>query len=385
MAASSQGVVIAPPTIADAVAQFIKNVGGTASLAAVLLAMGSVASEKERGTAGFILTRPAGRDAFIVAKLAAVAVTLLVSMAVAGIGAYVYTAMLFEAPSAIGWVVMCLLLWLGQVALAAITLLASTLGRLDGARGGVGFVAYVVLSMLGAFPVLAAWTPQGLVGPATAAALGQPIVDVLSPLVGTTLLVVVPSWRRAPSSVARSCSAAVGARARRGLRRRELGAAVVDARSRGRGIRSLARRSVRATTTAGQVDDVRGKGGVGRGPVSARPSSSSVASCSSASARVALAISRATTGGITTYADWPVLGHTSISTSPSTVVSVTRACGMSNTTLLSGPPHGASLRRRGDERRRSARLVRGRSVVRQRDDCARTPGGGTGRPAGDVP
>jgi ABC-2 type transport system permease protein len=187
------GVVIAPPAVADAVAQFVKNVGGTAGLAAVLLAMGSVASEKERGTAAFVLSRPAGRDAFVLAKLVAVAVTLGLSMLVAGLAAYIYTVMLFEAPSAMGWLVMCVLLWLGQVALAAITVLASTLSTSVALAGGIGFLAYVALSALGAFPVVAAWTPQGLNGPATAAALGQPVVDVASPLVGTLLLIVVPA------------------------------------------------------------------------------------------------------------------------------------------------------------------------------------------------
>jgi ABC-2 type transport system permease protein len=187
------GVVIAPPSLADAVAQFVKNVGSTAGLAAVLLAMGSVASEKERGTAAFVLSRPAGRDAFILAKLIAVGTTLLVSMALAGLAAYIYTTMLFEAPSAMGWLVMCALLWLTQLALAAVTILASTLSTSVALAGGIGFLAYVVLSAFGALPVLAAWTPQGLIGPATSAALGQPVVDAVSPLVGTLLLIVVPT------------------------------------------------------------------------------------------------------------------------------------------------------------------------------------------------
>ena len=52
-------VILPVPTTADAIAQFVKSVGQTLTLAAILLAMGSVATEKERGTAAFILTRPA--------------------------------------------------------------------------------------------------------------------------------------------------------------------------------------------------------------------------------------------------------------------------------------------------------------------------------------
>ena len=186
------GVTIATPTIADAVAQFVKNVGGTASLAAILLAMGLVAAEKERGTAGFVLTRPADRGAFVLAKMAAVATTLFLAMALAGIGAYAYTAMLFAVPSPLGWAAMCLFLWLGQLVLAAITLLASTALRSTAMAGGIGFLAYIALSILGALPALGAFTPQGLNAPATAVALGQPVVDLLQPLAGTVALVLVP-------------------------------------------------------------------------------------------------------------------------------------------------------------------------------------------------
>ena len=59
-------IVLPPPTTADAVDQLIKNVSQFGILVAVLLAMGSVATEKERGTAGLILTKPASRGAFLV-------------------------------------------------------------------------------------------------------------------------------------------------------------------------------------------------------------------------------------------------------------------------------------------------------------------------------
>ena len=50
---------IPTPTITDAIVQFQKNLGQTGILAAILLAMGSVAVEKERGTAALLLTKPA--------------------------------------------------------------------------------------------------------------------------------------------------------------------------------------------------------------------------------------------------------------------------------------------------------------------------------------
>jgi ABC-2 type transport system permease protein len=50
-----QGLV-PEPTVADAVVQLTKNLGQFGVLIAVLVTMGSVTTEKERGTAAFLLT-----------------------------------------------------------------------------------------------------------------------------------------------------------------------------------------------------------------------------------------------------------------------------------------------------------------------------------------
>ena len=57
--------MIPAPVVGDAVTQFTKNMGQFGILIAILVAMGSVASEKERGTAAFLLTKPIGRGAFV--------------------------------------------------------------------------------------------------------------------------------------------------------------------------------------------------------------------------------------------------------------------------------------------------------------------------------
>ena len=68
--------MIPEPTVADAVAQFTKNIGQFGVLIAILVTMGSVATEKERGTAAFLLTKPIGRGAFVAAKVVAIGALL---------------------------------------------------------------------------------------------------------------------------------------------------------------------------------------------------------------------------------------------------------------------------------------------------------------------
>ncbi|MDP2953630.1 MAG: ABC transporter permease, partial [Chloroflexota bacterium] len=90
-----QGLV-PPPTASDALAQYQKNLVQFGALLAIILGMGSVAQEKESGTAGMLLTKPVSRLEFLLAKLLAQWGAFFLALAVAGIGCYLYTWLLFE-------------------------------------------------------------------------------------------------------------------------------------------------------------------------------------------------------------------------------------------------------------------------------------------------
>jgi ABC-2 type transport system permease protein len=182
-------IVLPTPTAADAWAQLAKNLGQFGALVAVLLAMGSVATEKERGTAALILTKPAARDAFLLAKMVAIATTLGISTAIAGAGAWLYTLILFEPLPVAGFVAAMLLQWLALVAYAAVTFLGSTLTRSALAAAGLGVAAFIVLGILGIIPAIGPYLPTGLGDPARALALGLPGVDALGPAVASIVLV----------------------------------------------------------------------------------------------------------------------------------------------------------------------------------------------------
>ena len=182
-------IVVPPPTTKDAVDQLIKNLSQFGILVAVLLAMGSVATEKERGTAAMLLTKPAGRGAFLVAKLVAIGGTLLVAVALAAASAWFYTLVLFEALPVAGFAASAVLQWLAIMAFAAITFLASTLTRSALAAAGIGVVAFIVIGILSVFPAIAPFLPVSLGAPAHALALGLPVDDLVRPLVATIVLI----------------------------------------------------------------------------------------------------------------------------------------------------------------------------------------------------
>lgn len=190
-------ITMPPPTTAYAIDQTLKNVGQLGMLAAVLLTMGIVATEKERGTAAFVLTKPAGRGAFLLAKFAAVAFTLLVGTAVAGAAAWTYTAMLFEPVAPAGYVAMCLLLWISFLVYAAVTFLGSTLARSILPAAGMGIAFLLVLGVLSGLPTIGPWMPASLTAPAGALALGNDPGNVLGPLatsLGAIAIALAASW-----------------------------------------------------------------------------------------------------------------------------------------------------------------------------------------------
>jgi len=182
-------ITLPTPTAADAVDQLAKNLGQFGGLIAVLLAMGAVASEKERGTAALLLTKPVSRPAFLGAKLVAIGLTLAVSVAIATAGAWFYTLVLFQALPVGGVAAGAFLQWLTLMAWTSITFVGSTLTRSSLAAAGLGIVAFIVVGILSVLPGIGAWLPTGLGAPGRALALGIAGPDAIGPAIATIALV----------------------------------------------------------------------------------------------------------------------------------------------------------------------------------------------------
>jgi ABC-2 type transport system permease protein len=191
------GVIeIPPPTVADAVDQLLKNLVQFGALAAILLAMGAVATERERGTAAFVLAKPVTRGAFLAAKLVALAVVLAGATILAVAVGWLYTAILFEPLAVTGWVWLAALTWLGLYAYAVITFLASAVTGSSIAAAGIGFLALLVLSIVAAIPNIGRFVPAALGGPAHRLAIGAATPgdlggDLFVPIVASVALIAV--------------------------------------------------------------------------------------------------------------------------------------------------------------------------------------------------
>ncbi len=164
--------LIPTPSIADAVGQYVKNMGQFGVLLAVLMTMGVVAQEKERGTAAMLLAHPVSRLNFLLAKFTALGTTFTVSLGVAALGCWYYTLLLFEVLPWGPYLALNGLILVVCLVYIAVTLLCSTLARTQGAAAGLAFAALVLVAGIGSLPRIGEYFPGRLFSWGATLALG---------------------------------------------------------------------------------------------------------------------------------------------------------------------------------------------------------------------
>jgi ABC-2 type transport system permease protein len=164
--------------IADVLDQLLKNLIQFGALAAILVTMGSVATEKERGTAAFVLAKPVTRTAFLGAKIVAIGMIFAVATTLAVAGAWVYTGLLYFSPPVLPWIKLGVVIWLSTMVYVSITFLGSVLMRSSLGAAGIGFAGLIALSLASVVPILSTWLPAGLIAVAKSVAMEESSSDV---------------------------------------------------------------------------------------------------------------------------------------------------------------------------------------------------------------
>ena len=154
--------LIPTPTVVDALGQYLKNSFQFGMILALLVPMGAVVGEKDRGTAAMVLSKPVSRTSFLMAKFVTVALVFLAGILLAALGAYYYTGILFQWLNLGAFILFNLLFWIDLLVYVALTLVASTLARSTVAAGGIGFGLFMVLWIAGAIPQVGKYLPDAL-------------------------------------------------------------------------------------------------------------------------------------------------------------------------------------------------------------------------------
>ena len=181
------------PTVADAYAQWTKNLGQMALLVVIVSFSSAVNGEKTSGTAAMALSKGLTPAAFIVAKVAAAYALVAVPTALATLVMALTTRVVFgEAPlgtllrATVAWLVLAL--WCVTAVILLSTVLDST-----SATAGLAIAAWVALAVISAWGPAARWSPAGLVGAPTSLAMGNEttwIWPMLTAAVTAAILVV---------------------------------------------------------------------------------------------------------------------------------------------------------------------------------------------------
>lgn len=154
--------LIPEPSATDAVTQYLKNLSQFGFITVILLSMGGVVGEKERGVAAVILSKPLPRWVFIGSKFAAQVLMLACGFIISTLGAWYYTAVLFE-PVDVGTFALInvlMLIWLSVF--ATVTLLGSVIAKSNGAAAGIGLGASTLILLLGNIPGWGGLMPSGV-------------------------------------------------------------------------------------------------------------------------------------------------------------------------------------------------------------------------------
>lgn len=158
----SFAALIPAPTILDSFTQYVKNVSQFGLIVAIVLTMGLVAQEVERGTAAMLLVKPVKRGAVILSKWLAGVLSILFGLLLAGIAFVFYTLVLFGGFSLPAFLLLNGLLALFIIFYMTIALLASTLARSQGIAAAIAFGALVLVLIVDSLPVIGDYFPGEL-------------------------------------------------------------------------------------------------------------------------------------------------------------------------------------------------------------------------------
>jgi ABC-2 type transport system permease protein len=151
--------LIPEPTILDSFTQYLKNGSQFGLIVVIVLTMGLVAQEIERGTAAMLLVRPVSRAGVILAKWAAGVLAIIAGVTLGATGFAFYTVVLFGPFSFNNFLLMNALLALFLVFYHTLALFASSLARSQAMAAAAAFAGLLLILIVDALPRLGDYLP----------------------------------------------------------------------------------------------------------------------------------------------------------------------------------------------------------------------------------
>jgi ABC-2 type transport system permease protein len=150
------------PTALDALTGYAGDIGQIGVFVIVLVAMGAIANELQRGTALIVLSKPVSRTSFVVSKLLAMSITAICSLAAASLVCFGYTVWLIGGANVSAFIGLNLMIALFLIFSIAITLLFSSMFRSSLAAGGVALGVIIGQAIISSIPKVGDFMPGNI-------------------------------------------------------------------------------------------------------------------------------------------------------------------------------------------------------------------------------
>jgi len=182
--------------LAEVVGTFLAVGVGAIGIGTVITVQGAIVGEKELGTAAWVMSKPASRSAFILAKTLAYAIGYwITAKIIPALILILFTGRLISLPIAIGpFLIGLALMALGQLFYLSLTLMLGTFFNSRGPIAGIG-IGFILTGLLlkGMIPiVIQIVTPWPLGDVAGGLVLGTELPSVWPvPIIATSVWIVV--------------------------------------------------------------------------------------------------------------------------------------------------------------------------------------------------
>ncbi len=197
LSGEATGITLPQFTAVDALKSYLDSVGQVGLLTGILAGMGSIAQERERGTAALVLSKPVGIGPFVLAKFLGLGAILTLGLVAGAIGCYVYTVVLFGPADVAAFAFACALAWAYLMMALAVTVWLSASFRSQLAAGVLALVTVIGTASLGAFPFFEPYLPSSLMHWGIALLAGQETSrwSALAVSLATIALSLLLAWR----------------------------------------------------------------------------------------------------------------------------------------------------------------------------------------------
>jgi len=156
-------IEIPPPTYKDALFQYIKNISQMCVFILILMYMGIVSNEKDKGTAVFVLVKPVLRSHFITAKYISVISICALALCASAFFTALYTQIFFGYFAYTIFFIQNVLILLYLITILSITLMFSTIFKSQIISGILSFLVWISFTLISQFGKAGIFSPDFLI------------------------------------------------------------------------------------------------------------------------------------------------------------------------------------------------------------------------------